>query len=44
MDLHESDIRAILARRHDIGADFWATPGGLSAAVRYREIERNVNK
>jgi hypothetical protein len=27
-DLYESDIRAILARRHDNGADFWATPDG----------------
>ena len=27
-DLYESDIQAILARRHDNGADLWATPDG----------------
>ena len=27
-DLYESDIQAILARRHDSGADLWATPDG----------------
>ena len=25
---NESDIRAVLARRHDNGADFWSTPDG----------------
>jgi hypothetical protein len=24
--VHDADIEAILARRHDDGADFWATP------------------
>lgn len=28
MSAYESDIKAILARRHDNGADFWATPDG----------------
>ena len=25
---NESDIQAVLARRHDNGADYWATPDG----------------
>lgn len=28
MHSSESDVKAILARRHDNGADFWATPDG----------------
>jgi hypothetical protein len=28
MSAHESDVKAILAHRHDNGGDFWATPDG----------------
>ena len=28
MGAYEADIRAVLAHRHDNGADFWATPDG----------------